>query len=264
MTLQTPGAVSGPLEVYEAILERADDRGVQARFADGTVWDLPIERWVNHADEVDLHALDALGEPVIDIGCGPGRHLQALSGRGVKVWGIDPSPLAVKLARRTGARVVLGSVFDDMPLTGRWGSALLLDGNIGIGGDAARLLQRVHALLRPGGTAVVELSPPGTRGGSTRMRLETPSLSSDWFAWATVSASEIDAMAAALRFGIVDRWSRQDRWFVTMAKAPSPLPLAVAKPVANPGSEGSSAPLGDRRAQRSGRAVGEAEAHGCP
>ena len=216
--LQTP-PVNSPIEVYEAILGSAGDRDVQARFADGSVRVLPIGRWVGRADEVDLRALDALGEPVIDIGCGPGRHLQALADRGVDALGIDPSSCAVEIARRKGARVVLGSVFDEVPLTGGWGAALLLDGNIGIGGDAVRLLHRVHELLRPGGAAVVELAPPGTHSTSAQMRLETATLSSDWFAWATVSASEIDAMAAELGFGIVDRWSRQDRWFVRMAKA---------------------------------------------
>ena len=216
---QTPRPARDPIEVYEEILGAVNQRGVQARFADGSVRDLPIGRWIGRADEVDLGVLDTLSEPVIDIGCGPGRHLQALADLGVDALGIDPSPRAVELARRAGARVVLGSVFDEVPLTGRWGSALLLDGNIGIGGDAARLLRRVHELLRPQGTTVVELSPPGTGRESMQMRLETPAMSSEWFAWATVSASEIDAVAPELGFEIVDRCNRQDRWFVRMAKA---------------------------------------------
>ena len=48
------------------------------------------------------------------------------------------------------------------PTPGRWRSALLLDGNIGIGGRPARLLARIASLLAPGGAILVELAGPDT------------------------------------------------------------------------------------------------------
>ena len=45
--------------------------------------------------------------PVLDVGCGPGRHVHHLARRGVLAIGIDVSRDAVRLARRRGASVIL-------------------------------------------------------------------------------------------------------------------------------------------------------------
>ena len=109
---------------------------------------------------------------VLDVGCGPGRHVGELAARGVMALGVDASPdgrPARPRPRRRGAR---GLDLRARPGPGHWGSALLLDGNLGIGGDPARLLRRVGELLVPGGSALVELDPPGSPTRSVRARLE--------------------------------------------------------------------------------------------
>ena len=58
--------------------------------------------------------------------------------------GLDLSPVAVRLARARGAEAILRSVFADVPGAGRWRTALLLDGNIGIGGAPVPLLERAR------------------------------------------------------------------------------------------------------------------------
>lgn len=73
----------------------------------------------------------------------------ALAAWGVMALGIDIMPSAVRLARRRGALVLERSVFEHVPGKGLWGSALLLDGNVGIGGDASALLARLSTLLDP-------------------------------------------------------------------------------------------------------------------
>ena len=55
-------------------------------------------------------------------------------------------------------------VFGPLPGEGRWDTALLADGNIGIGGDPVALLARVRELLAPEGRVVVDLAAPGRRG----------------------------------------------------------------------------------------------------
>ncbi len=144
-----------PLRLYADGLLRVREPGMhaQARLEDGTVVPLALERYVGPADETDEQILRAVRGPVLDVGCGPGRHLHALARRGVFALGVDLSPVAVELARGGGGRAIVGSIFDELPGAGTWHSALLLDGNIGIGGAPARLLERVRALLADGGAA---------------------------------------------------------------------------------------------------------------
>lgn len=70
----------------------------------------------------------------LDIGCGPGRMSQALAARGACVLGIDVVPEAVTLTRARGASALVCDVFAPVLGEGRWDTALLADGNIGIGG----------------------------------------------------------------------------------------------------------------------------------
>ena len=84
-----------------------DDRG-RARA-------LPVDVWLGRAGAVDERVLDRARGPVLDVGCGPGRHVHALARRGVLGVGVDVSPAAVALARRAGATVLEASIFDRLP-----------------------------------------------------------------------------------------------------------------------------------------------------
>jgi hypothetical protein len=52
----------------------------------------------------------------------------------VPALGLDANAGLVALARSNGALCVHQNTFDPVPFEGRWQQALLLDGNIGIGG----------------------------------------------------------------------------------------------------------------------------------
>ncbi len=194
---------------------------------DGGPWRLAIEgggarpvhlqRWLDPPAPADHTVLDRAVAPVLDVGCGPGRHVGALTRRGVLALGVDASPMAVRLARAQGAPVHHGSIFGHVPGPGTWGSALLLDGNLGIGGDPARLLRRVHELLAPGGGTLVEVDPPGCRTRSVRARLEGPHGASAWFAWALVSADGLPALAARCGRRVRATWEHGGRWFAELA-----------------------------------------------
>lgn len=127
----------------------------------GMVISLPIARWWSDPMIADERVLDLAVAPVLDLGCGPGRHTAALTRRGLHTIGIDSSLPAVVAARARGIAVLHRSVFDRLSDEGRWGTALLLDGNIGIGGDPVRLLRRTRTLLRDGGRVLVEAEGPG-------------------------------------------------------------------------------------------------------
>src|SRR5205823_3118639 len=124
-------------------------------------------------------------------------HVRALAQRGILALGVDASPTASRYARSRGAAVFTGSVFEHIPGAGNWGSALLLDGNIGIGGRPDRLLLRIAALLRPDGHVICELGAPGEPATRELVRLEdADQAGSAWFPWARVGIDAVHATAA--------------------------------------------------------------------
>lgn len=201
----TAAAVLSPAALYGRLLATAAATALgsgpppraRLRLADGRLEPLPLDRWLGPCTPADRAVLDRVVGPVLDVGCGPGRLLAALAARGVPALGVDLSPEAVVLARRRGGRAVTGSVFADVPDAGRWRTALLLDGNIGIGGDPAALLRRVAGVLAGGGETIAELSAAGGSSMRQRVRIEAPGEVSDWFPWATVSVDAIGVTAAA-------------------------------------------------------------------
>jgi hypothetical protein len=136
---------------------------------------LPVDDWTRPADADDLRLLDLCEGPTLDIGCGPGRLTAALAERGHVSLGID--------------------VFDLLPGEGRWRTALLADGNVGIGGDPVALLRRIRMLLDPRGRVVVEVGPDGTGCRTEWAALVCEGARSRPFRWSVVGVDAIDMVA---------------------------------------------------------------------
>ena len=188
------------------------------RLAGGNAHGLPLHRWLAPVDAADRAVLEHAAAPVLDIGCGPGRHLAALAQAGHGGLGLDLSPVAVRLARARGAEAILRSVFADVPRAGTWTTALLLDGNIGIGGAPTALLARACALVAPGGTVLVETGPPSERTRRIRVRLESHGAVSPWFGWATVGARGIAPLARAAGLAPLATIEAGGRWFARLGR----------------------------------------------
>lgn len=179
-----------------------------------------VGRWHAPADEADHSVLRRCCGPVLDIGSGPGRIVSALAARSIPALGIDISAAAVERAAASGATCVLADVFGAVPDPGGWGTALLLDGNIGIGGDPVALLRRVAELVTPSGSVIVEVEPlhrPVVT--SRRVRVVHGSDLSSWFAWAVVSVDELPALADESGWVVTETWCRDDRWFTRLDRA---------------------------------------------
>lgn len=160
------------------------------RAEDGRSLPLDVDRWRDAPNRDELAFLAGFAEPLLDIGCGPGRVPAALAAAGRLTLGIDMAPAAVAESAQRGAPVLRRDVFARLPGEGRWGTTLLLDGNIGIGGDPVALLRRCGELLRPGGQVVAELASPGQPTSSLRVRIEHELDAGPWFDWATVGVDD--------------------------------------------------------------------------
>lgn len=154
-----------------------------------------IDLWAHAADDDDRSLARLCVGPTLDVGCGPGRFTAHLAERGHVVLGIDVAPEAIARTRDRGAPALHRDVFDPVPGEGRWRTALLADGNVGIGGDPVLLLRRLRELLDPRGRVVVELAPPGTtvRHGWARLRFDDITRP---FRWSVVGVDGIDQVAA--------------------------------------------------------------------
>ncbi len=203
-----------PWTMYESALEGGAT--LTARHADGVTELLAVGRWLADADPVDERLVDRARGPVLDVGCGPGRHVHALVRRGIAALGLDASPLAVRIASERGAEAVLGDVFTHGLELGVWETVLLLDGNLGIGGDPQALLRRVAEFLTPGGAVLVETDAPGGGARAVPVRLERGEDVSIWFPWARVCNDAISDIAAGAGLRCVDRWADEGRWFAEL------------------------------------------------
>ncbi len=220
MSVDSPTERSA-VELYGTELLRAAGRPSSAtglRVIDhrGAEWPLALERYLGQCDSDEEWVLERAIGPVLDVGCGPARHALALARRGVAAVGVDISPLAVQLARSRGATVIEGSIFDRIPGAGSWGSALLLDGNVGIGGAPAQLLERIGGLLRVGGLILVEVEAPGVQTQAIRVSLETSEARSQWFPWARLSIDGLGTIAGDAGCALLEQWHVRGRWFASL------------------------------------------------
>jgi len=179
---------------------------------------LPFRRWCADADAADHELLSRCLDATVDIGCGPGRMTRALLGRGIKALGIDVVPEAVELTRSRGAIALQRDVFAAIPGEGRWQTALLADGNIGIGGDPVRLLRRLVDVLATGGRIVADISDPGGPILVHRIGLEVAGRRTRRFPWAVVPADRLEELAEQSCLRVLELVDHGGRWFATLEK----------------------------------------------
>jgi SAM-dependent methyltransferase len=190
------------------------------RREDGWLLPLEVERWCARADDADMTVLQRCAGAVLDIGCGPGRLVAALLALGRPSLGVDLSPAAVAHTVRAGGAALCRSVFDRLPGEGRWGTALLLDGNIGIGGDPRALLRRAARLVVPGGLLLVEVAPEEVdERADVRVDDGRGGLGSA-FPWARVGPAALVRHGAATGWTATDQWTAGNRTFTQLHRTP--------------------------------------------
>ncbi|MFE1308431.1 class I SAM-dependent methyltransferase [Streptomyces sp. NPDC058755] len=219
-SVQAPQGPAWALSDPYATALRTGRGPLYLRRTDGWLLPLEVERWCADADTVDSAVLDRCEGAVLDVGCGPGRLVAELAARGRTVLGVDVSEAAVTRTITVGGQALRRSVFDPLPGEGRWGTVLLMDGNIGIGGDPRALLHRMSQLLAPGGLLIAETAQLDL---DERARVQVVdvthgrALMGDPFPWARIGTPALLQLAhRAAEWRPEAQWTAGDRRFVAL------------------------------------------------
>lgn len=206
-----------PTQAYDAAFATGRADVVDAG---GQTIPFEVHQWNGAPDIVDRSLfIEPCDGPTIDVGCGPGRLVGELAGRGIPSLGIDVSSEAVRQARGRGAYALCQDVFSHVPGEGEWAYALLADGNVGIGGDPVRLLTRVREVLSSTGHTIVEVAGHGVGLVAEQRRLRINGRDSAEFAWAVVGLDAIAGVAEAAGLRVHETRTVGSRHAVTLVRS---------------------------------------------
>jgi hypothetical protein len=142
--------------------------------------------------------------------------VQALSESGRPALGVDMSSVAVAMSMTRGGLALRRRIDEPLPAEGRWGTALLMDSNVGLGGDVAALLARCMQLVIPGGLIICEVDRMPERYEVHSVVLRTRLATSAPLPWSRIGAAALTRIAESLDLLLVEEWTSGGRAFVAL------------------------------------------------
>jgi SAM-dependent methyltransferase len=183
--------------------------------------------------EVDRKALQWAQGRVLDVGCGPGRHLLWLQEKGFTVTGIDVSPTAVEVARLRGARDC--RVMDVKNLefpAGSFETVIMMGNNFGLAGGmepTKKVLRDLHRITTDEGRIIATSRDPldtedprhlayhernrrrGRPPGLVIIQLEFRGEIGPWFELFMATPEEMIEIAEATGWRVEETYREEDR-----------------------------------------------------
>ncbi|ALG06292.1 hypothetical protein AOZ06_04555 [Kibdelosporangium phytohabitans] len=186
--------------------------------SDGRRLVMNTQRWHTTPTGADRWLVNRCHGPTIDLGCGPGRFVEALQARDIPALGVDTSDHAVAFCRDKGVPVVQADVFAPLPREGQWQHVLLADGNIGIGGNPLALLHRAASLLTATGSLLLEIDAvhAGLWRGSAR--IPDHDTTGAWFPWAMVGLDAVAELATRAGLRLIGTRHAAGRCFARIGR----------------------------------------------
>ncbi len=151
-----------------------------------------------------------------DIGCGPGTAVRVAAASGAQVTGIDPSPIALRLARSLTPKPLAPRVTwapgsaEHLPLTDGAATVIWSISAVHHWADAAAGCAEIHRVLAPGGRVLLAerlLGQGGGRGNHGHTREQAESLCGTLTA-AGFTAVSTQTLTAGRRTRIIVRGER--------------------------------------------------------
>jgi len=186
-------------------------------------------------------ALKKVGNRVLDVGCGTGKHSLYLQRIGVDVVGLDVSPLAIQVCNERGVKRCVVASASDLPFKTYhcFDTIIMMGNNFGICGtvpETKRMLVNFHKIVSDGGIILAHAVDPtltsnpahlayhernrklGLPIGQVKVRLEYNDSVSQWFYLLLVTPEEMRKLAEETGWKFDEVITGQDASFVGVLK----------------------------------------------
>lgn len=112
----------------------------------------------------ERNIIDQAISPVLDMGCGAGRHSLYLQAKGMEVVALDLSPGALDVARQRGVRHTIQGDINALPtFTQKFGTFLFMGNNFALCGDqetAIKILKKLTEIAKPRANIIAHFRHP--------------------------------------------------------------------------------------------------------